>query len=151
MTLRRSLYVFTLVLLGNAWLPLASAQATTSGGTSTPPLIAIGNPGDFAAKVGSLTAPWVDPLYGNTTNNMGAVASDATNGPLIAVVDTSDNVWAKEGSLTAAWTEVWTGTADSVAVASDATNGPLIAVVDTSDNVWAKEGSLTAAWTEVIN
>ena len=99
MTMRRSLYVFTLVLLGSAWLPLASAQATTSGGTSTPPLIAIANAGDFAAKVGSLTAPWVDPEFGG--NYWGAVASDPTNGPLIAVVDDElGNVWAKEGSLT---------------------------------------------------
>ena len=116
MTMRRSLYVFTLVLLGSAWLPLASAQATTSGGTSTPPLIAIGNPDDFAAKVGSLTAPWVDPVYGS--NDWGAIASDPTNGPLIAVNDGSGNIWAKEGSLTAAtWMKEYVSGALAVAVA----------------------------------
>ena len=110
MNLRRLLYVFVLVLLGGAWLPLSSAQATTSP-TPTPPLILVDlRHGVLAAKVGSLTAAWVDPEFG--ANEWGAVASDPTNGPLVAVNDGSGNVWAKEGSLTAAWVEEFTGAED---------------------------------------
>jgi hypothetical protein len=93
MNLRRLPYVFVLVLLGGAWLPLSSAQATTSP-TPAPPLILVEHattgPFVLAAKVGSLTAAWVDPEFG--VNAWGAVASDPTNGPLIAVIDGSYNV-----------------------------------------------------------
>ena len=103
------------MLLGGAWLPLSSAQATTSP-TPTPPLILVEHfptihQAVLAAKVGSLTAAWVDPEFG--ANVWGAVASDPTNGPLIAVNDGSGKVWAKEGSLTAGWVEEFTGAEDA--------------------------------------
>ena len=113
MTMRRFLYVFILVLLGSVWLPLASAQATTSPTPGTP-VIATLDGGTVLAKQGSVNGAWTTEWSGATApGGIGAavvsVASDPTNGPLIALADNGGNVWAKEGSLSGAWTEVWNG------------------------------------------
>jgi formaldehyde-activating enzyme involved in methanogenesis len=124
MNARRLLYVFVLVLLGGAWLPLSSSQAQASGTTATPPLIAT--------------------IAGNST------ASATGSGSLWAKDGALNSAWTAESTNSASTTGP-SRAAGPMAVAADPTNGPLIATVDEDGNLWAKEGSLTAKWTEEIN
>jgi hypothetical protein len=125
MSVRRLLYVFVLVLLGGAWLPLSSGQAQASGTTATPPLIAT-----LAGNATATNSASYDSLWAKDGALNSAWTAESTNSP--STTGPNDE-------------------AEAMAVAADPTNGPLIATVDVPDgNLWAKDGSLTAPWTEEI-